>query len=94
MTAAALARPTPRKRTPSERSVRVPPLDTAKIEMMTAVRRAREADATMAGALDSFHARTLAMMRGAPEGSALEMARRCRIWANVIEDAATNWPLT
>jgi hypothetical protein len=93
MTAAALARPT-RKRTPRERAVRVPPLDTAKIEMMAAVRRAREADATMAGALDSFHARTLAMMRGASEGAAVEMARRCRIWANVIEDAATNWPLT
>ena len=94
MTAAALARPTPRKRTPCERSVRVPPLDTAKIEMMAAVRRAREADATMAGTLDSFHARTLAMMCGASEGAAVEMARRCRIWANVIEDAATNWPLT
>ena len=91
---AALATSAPRKRAPDERAVRVQPLDTAKIELMAAVRRAREADDTMAAVLDSFHARTLAMMRGAFESAAVEMARRCRIWANVIEDAATNWPLT
>jgi hypothetical protein len=54
----AFATPAPPKRALRERAVRVPLLDAARIEMISAVRRAREADATRASALDSFHVRT------------------------------------